>query len=189
MAIKKQASLLPDSENVNSFTSKAVHWLTTVGRVIIIFTELIVISAFVSRFWLDRKNSDISEVLRQQKAILRTTTEFETQFNSLQQRLDYISQNYKNQPNYSQLVSSIIESTPPTITFKNITVSNQDLKNSKITASASLVSLDEQSIINLINNLTLNPKIDSVAVNSIQKKTKENNYRIEISLAFKSAQK
>lgn len=185
MAAKREASLLPDSENINSFTSKAVRWLTTVGRVIIIFTELIVISAFISRFWLDRRNSDISEVLRQQKAILKTTSEFEAQFNSLQKRLNYISQSYKDQPNFSKILSSIVESTPPSIIFKDIAVGSKSAKSPQITAAVSLISLDEQSIISLINNLTLNPDIDAVTVNTIQKKTKDNNYRVEINLAFK----
>jgi hypothetical protein len=189
MASKKQASLLPDSENVNSLVSRALHWLTTVGRVVIIFTELIVISAFISRFWLDRKNSDISEVLRQQKAILKTTVDFENQFTSLQNRLNYISQNYRNQPNLSSILASVVSSVPPSITFKNITLATQSEKSNHITSSVSLVAPDEQSIMSLINNLVLNPDIDSVAINSIQKKTKENNYRVEINLAFKPQKK
>ena len=185
MATRKQASLLPDSENTNSLLSRSIRWLTTVGRVIIIFTELIVISAFISRFWLDRRHSDISEALRQQQAILKTTAQFEVEFKSLQSRLNHIAQNYQNQPNFSDLASSLVNSAPPSIYFKNVTISHSP-KVKAIKASASLLAIDEPSIINFINNLILNPDIDAVTVSSIQKKTKENNYRVEIDLVFKA---
>jgi len=53
MPAKKEISLLPDEENLDSFSARAFRWLTTVGRYVIVFTELIVICAFLSRFWLD----------------------------------------------------------------------------------------------------------------------------------------
>jgi methyl coenzyme M reductase subunit C-like uncharacterized protein (methanogenesis marker protein 7) len=77
MPAKKEISLLPDEENLNTLSARVLRYLTTIGRVIIILTELAVISAFLSRFWLDRKNADLSETIRQQKAILESTQEFE----------------------------------------------------------------------------------------------------------------
>ncbi|MBU4397602.1 hypothetical protein KKC08_05560 [Patescibacteria group bacterium] len=80
---KREISLLPKDQDNNSSTAKLIRWITTVGRVVIIFTELIVIAAFVSRFWLDRKNSDLSESIRQQKAILESTALFEVDYSTL----------------------------------------------------------------------------------------------------------
>ena len=80
MPSKKEISLLPAEENLNTFSARFLKWVTSVGRVVIVFVELIVIGAFLSRFWLDRKNSDLSETLRQQKAILASTQEFEKDY-------------------------------------------------------------------------------------------------------------
>jgi len=76
MANKKELSLLPDSSNPNSFSARFIKWVTTIGRWVMTLTELIVISAFISRFWLDRKNSDLSDLIRQKQAILESTQEF-----------------------------------------------------------------------------------------------------------------
>jgi len=185
MAIKKELSLLPNSENPNSFGARAIKWLTTVGRWVIVLTELIVVSAFISRFWLDRKNSDLSETIRQQQSILETTQSFESEFNSFQQRLNFISDFYKNNPQYDQKITTLINSTPNDLIYQTISFKKgEDEKN--ISATASLIAFNETSLILFINNLTLNPNIESVRINQIEKKQQENNYLVNISVVFKN---
>jgi Tfp pilus assembly protein PilN len=183
MAVKKEISFLPDSENLNSFSARLLNWLTTIGRFIIVFTELIVISAFISRFWLDRKNSDLSEIIRQRKAIIESTQDFQSEYTLLQQRLKYIEQFYNNQPDFPAKITSLVVSTPPDITFSKLTVS-QNPKNQNLTASFLLSSTKESSIVDFISNLSVNPDIKSVNVESIEKKQKESTYTVSISLIF-----
>lgn len=108
MAVKKEISLLPESENTRSFSARFFKWVTTTGRVTIVLTELIVISVFISRFWLDRVNSDLSEVSRQKQAILESATPFITEFTQLQQRLTYIKNFYINQPEFNKQINSMV---------------------------------------------------------------------------------
>jgi hypothetical protein len=188
MIVKKEASLLPESENSNSFNFRFIKWVTTVGRVVIVFTELLVVSAFVSRFWLDRQNSDLSEVIRQQEAILKTTKDFENQFSFLQQKLKIIKDFYGNEPDYNTKISSLISSTPENIIYDNLSVA-KDEKTNKTTASLSLTAYREESIVDFITNLMLNPDIQTVNINNIEKKDQENQYLISISLIFNSPSK
>ncbi|MDD4785127.1 MAG: hypothetical protein PHH12_01590 [Candidatus Shapirobacteria bacterium] len=188
MAAKKEISLLPESENPRSFSARFFKWITTTGRVTIILTELIVISVFISRFWLDRKNSDLSEISRQKQAILESTIPFEKEFVQLQQRLTYIKDFYSNQPDYSQQIDSLITSTPEDLFYDDISVS-KDEKSNLITINTSLIAFREESIVSFITNLMLNPDIDQVNVNKIEKKEKENTYSILITLFFKPTTK
>ncbi len=188
MANKKELSLLPDADNPKSFSARALKWLTTVGRWVIVLTELVVIVAFISRFWLDRKNSDLSEVIRQRQAILASTQNFEKEFNSFQKRLTFVRNFYDNQPNYDEKIDILVRSTPTDLNYKNISI-KQDEKNSDIVVSASLVAYNEKSIIDFIKNLKLNPKIDKVDINNIEKKANENNYSISVSVTFKNIKK
>jgi len=188
MAIKKELSLLPDSENPSSISARALKWLTTIGRWVIVVTELVVIVAFVSRFWLDRKNSDLSEIIRQRQAILASTQEFESEFNSFQQRLVYIRNFYQNQPDYDQKIDILVKSTPSDLTYKNISI-KQDSQKSEITISASLIAFNEISIVDFIKNLKLNPDINTVNINNIEKKLNENNYSISVTVIFKNLKK
>jgi Tfp pilus assembly protein PilN len=184
MPSKKEISLLPNEENNQSFWARFLKWLTTVGRVVIIFTELIVIGAFLSRFWLDRKNSDLSEVLRQRKAILASTQDFENDYISLQERLQYIKNFYQTQPQYVANLNSLIQSLPPGIYFQNFILSN-DKKTSKVSAQVELYTYQEDAIVDFITNLKLNPDIDTVEVQKIEKKTKDSKYYLGVILTFK----
>lgn len=184
MPAKKEVSLLPDSENPNSLGSRLLLWLTTIGRFIIVFTELIVICAFISRFWLDRKNSDLSEILRQQKAILESTQDFEKEYSLLQQKLKFIKSFYRGRPDYSAKIVSLTESTPPDIYFNSLTFDLDEKSN--VTANLSAVALNPQTIYHFISNLVSNPDIATVDIKNIEKKAKENKYLININLIFKA---
>ncbi|HAP37638.1 hypothetical protein A2574_01320 [Candidatus Shapirobacteria bacterium RIFOXYD1_FULL_38_32] len=182
MPSKKEISLLPDSENINNIGARAIRWVTTVGRYVIIFTELVVISAFISRFWLDRKNADLSEVIRQQKAILESTKDFETEYSLLQQRLKFIKDS-NIQTSYSEKLTTLANSTPNEIIFDKLALSEKD---NQLIANISVFSYTEESIIDFATNLILNPQISSVNISKIEKKPKENRYQIEINLVFKN---
>lgn len=186
MAVKKEISLLPDSENANSLASRALHWIATVGRYIIVFTELIVVVAFISRFSLDRKSADLSEVIRQQKAILDSTAIFEKDFNSVQQKLNIIKQNYSLNPQYDQKLNTLAQSTPPDIFLNNLSIS-KDKNSNRVVAAASAYALKESSIVDFLTNLTVNPNISTVDIQSIEKKPRENKYLISFSLVFKDS--
>jgi Tfp pilus assembly protein PilN len=185
MAVKKEVSLLPNSENPNSFSSRLIKWSTTTGRVVIIFTELIVVCAFISRFWLDRKNSDLSEILRQKTSILQNTQAFESEFKQLQQKLSSIKSFYANQPKYDQQLDSLIKSTPEEIYYKDINIT-QDEKTSETIINSNLIAYREDLIVNFITNLMVNPDIKQVDIKRIEKKSKENQYDVIISLVFNS---
>jgi hypothetical protein len=187
MPAKKEISLLPNEENIDSLSARAVKWLTTVGRYIIVFTELIVVVAFLSRFWLDRINSDLSEIVRQQKAILESTGSFETEYSQLQKRLNLVKGFYQNQPEYQSKIQTLTESTPLDITFNTLVVGQNAA--SSVSADISFYAYQESSIVNFITNLIVNPKISSVNIQTIEKKTRENRYNVNLSLVFAGDQK
>jgi hypothetical protein len=183
MPAKKEISLLPDEENANTFSARAIRWITSVGRFVIVFTELIVICAFLSRFWLDRTNSDLSEVIRQQKAILESTSDFEKDFSLLQRRLKIIKGFYQNQPDYQTRVDALTVSTPLDINYKNLKITN-NLENGNVIADISLSAYKESSIIDFVTNLVVNPSISKVSILSIDKKPREAFYNVNLSLVF-----
>jgi hypothetical protein len=183
MVVKKEVSFLPEEENVNSFSSRAIKWVTTVGRFVIVFTELIVICAFLSRFWLDRTNSDLSEVVRQQRAILESTTEFEKDYSLLQKRLKIIKTFYQNQPEYQAKVVSLVESTPDDISYNRLVLKHDPLSN-LVTAEISLTAYQESSVVNFVTNLMVNTNISSVDIKTIEKKPRDSKYSVDLALIF-----
>jgi len=182
---KREISLLPSSENTNSLVSRTLTWVTTVGRVIIVMTELIVITAFLSRFWLDRQNSDLSEVVRQQKAILGTTVEFQKEYGILQKQLVVIDKIYNSRQNLSSYIKKIAQSLPEPVTLNSISSSSSNTsKNPKL--NIEVQTLSDQAIIDLIENLALHPQVIAINVGNIEKKTKDQLYRLSLSVEFKT---
>ena len=177
---KKQVSLLPTENDPNSLSARVVNWLTTVGRVVIIFTELVVVSAFASRFWLDRTNADLSEALRQQQAILDSTQQFQSDYQNLKTRLSLISK-LKKSPNLTGVIDTIIKSTPSSINFTSLKV---DPQSDQLFSTLSLVAYDTNSMVNFITNLVLNPNIVNVVIGTITKAPKTSFYDLSVNITF-----
>jgi hypothetical protein len=62
---KKEINLLPKEEFEKKPLGKFLVWALSIGRYIVIFTELIVILAFLSRFKLDRDLADLNQSVRE----------------------------------------------------------------------------------------------------------------------------
>ena len=62
---KKDINLLPREEFEQKTVGRFLIWALTVGRWIVIVTELIVITAFLSRFKLDRDLANLYEKIRE----------------------------------------------------------------------------------------------------------------------------
>lgn len=180
MPAKKEISLLPSYADQNSVVNKLINWLTSTGRVVIIFTELIVVGSFLSRFWLDRKNSDLSEALRQQKAILSSTLEFEEKYNDFRQRLVAIKTIVSQNPNFEEKINSIIRYTPPEVGYTNIKISSSEDVSVELTAFA----IKTDSLVRMISNLKSDKKVKSIKIDRINKNSKMNYYELRMTIKF-----
>ncbi len=183
MPPKKEISLLPEENNSQSFSNRFIRWLTTAGRFVIVFTELIVVIAFISRFWLDRKNADLSETIRQQTAILESTKDFENEYLVLQQRLEFVRKYYNQAPDYAPKIQSLIESSPPGIVYDRFSLTQPE-ESSLVQSDMTVFAYQESSIVDFITNLILNPNIGNVNIKNIEKKPKDTKYTISLSLSF-----
>jgi Tfp pilus assembly protein PilN len=84
-------NLLEKDEFSESPIGRLVTWATTNGRYIIIATEIVVLLAFISRFSLDRKLTDLNEEIEQKSAIIQANTQFESDFKKLQSKLSQLN--------------------------------------------------------------------------------------------------
>lgn len=179
MPSKKEISLLTGADNPNSISDKIVFWISNVLRYIMVFTELIIIIIFLSRFKLDRENTDLSDRIRQQKSIIQVNANFEKEYNNLQQKIQLIGKLYKEQPDYYGKITSIIKNTPSDIVFNTLLVDNKD---SKVNLTLSVYAYQEGAIIDFINQLGQNKSIKSIEITNIEKKARENKYTISLNI-------
>ena len=80
-------NLLGDSEMEHTPLGRIVGWAVTYGRYIMIGTEIVVLLAFISRFSLDRKLTDLKEEVTQKQDIIEANLPFEKDVRILQDKL------------------------------------------------------------------------------------------------------
>ena len=72
-------NLLPKDSFEFSTTGKVLKWITTAGRVLVVLTEFVVLLAFASRFYFDKKLDDLGEILIQKEAQIAAYADVETE--------------------------------------------------------------------------------------------------------------
>ena len=159
---KKQTTeinLLPDTEFAGTVTGRILSWIISTFRVIVIATEILVMIAFLSRFWLDAQNTDLNEEINQKKAILSASQDFEHQFKDTQKRLRIFSAitTGKTESSYVILVSNQL---PPDVSLTSVTKIDGDMEIQGITAS-------EQSAQQFVANLQSTNSFSDVSLTSI----------------------
>lgn len=159
-ARKSKIEFLPQEEWEKTSFGKFLKWLLTVGRYIVIFTELIVILAFLSRFKLDRDLTDLHEEIKQKQTILQSYADFESDFRFLQNRLIKIDDLRRKQLKTNQLLTEIADLTPIDIFFSDLAISDD---KASFTANA----LSEAGLATFINNLKQSPRFTDLKIDSL----------------------
>jgi len=83
-------NLLAQEEFATSVLGRILSWALSTFRVIVIAVEMIVVVAFLSRFWLDARITDLNDELKQKQAIVASQATFEKRFRSAQSRLEIL---------------------------------------------------------------------------------------------------
>ena len=149
-------NLLPQEEFQKSVLGRTLYWATTTFRTIVIVTELVVIVAFLSRFWLDAKNADLNDIIRQNQSIVESYQDFETDFRQVQQGIKIFS-DLENTTGLSTLLTKTVNLLPEDVRLISIAQAQNSLQ---IKAS----SASERSIVQFITNLSADPIFTEVKV-------------------------
>lgn len=144
----------------HSTAGKLLEWLLSAGRTIVVLTELVVIIAFVSRFWLDKTLTDLSQQNTSKKVQIEAASAFEKDFKSVQNRLDIIKQLENDKIGTSQVVSAITQALPNDVILTSLLIANN-----KITIQAE--SLTENGIAAVISYLQNSKQFTNTTLSDI----------------------
>lgn len=100
-------------------------WSLSTGRLVVVLTELVVIGAFVSRFWFDRKLSDQRQIRMQRTASVLAMDEVNTSWERFQKLAEEIRQANANNYDAAERLSKIQGLTPAGVEFESIDVGSQ----------------------------------------------------------------
>lgn len=126
MPKNKAINLLPLEEFNASTTGRVLKWATGTFRIIVIITEMVVMAAFLSRFWLDAQNSNLNNSIKAKSAQISAQASLEKQFVNIQSKLA-IYKSIRQESNTSTLIENIISKVPSNITLTRIFIEPGDV--------------------------------------------------------------
>lgn len=141
---------------------RLVEWATTYGRYIMITTEIVVLLAFISRFSLDRKNTDLTEELGQKQAILQANLDFERDIKSLQARLTTSKTLLADQAKPVEVINILESLIPADVYFSTI-----DITRTKLSIAATAGTT--RGFAQFLSNLQSVQKIQNVMLADIRR--------------------
>lgn len=152
-------NLLPQKEFERSTLGRILKWAVSSFRIIVIVTEMIVMAAFLSRFWLDATNSDLNDTILQKKAIITSFTETENKFRTFQKQIDIFTKitSLTQKSEYLNLITSL---TPADVILNSISDSEDSVQIIGYSGS-------EQNISQFIKNLSSTGKFKDVSLNKV----------------------
>lgn len=112
MAAPKRINLLVREGFAHTTPGKVLAWALSAGRTIVIITELVVIVAFLSRFWFDRQLTDLSDHNKVKKAQIEASLPFETDFRKTQKRLLAYKELVNHKTDGAGLIQSVAQTLP-----------------------------------------------------------------------------
>jgi Tfp pilus assembly protein PilN len=163
---QSQINLLPQREFASSTLGRILAWILSTFRIIVIVTEIIVMVAFLSRFWLDAKNNDLNEEIQQKQAVLAASLPFENDFRQIQKQLEIYSVLAKDKDLVSNTIFHVVTSLPPDVVLDDISLNDGSFVISGLTPS-------EVSIQHLLANLQSISSLENVSLGEIKSSQEE----------------
>ncbi len=171
---QSKINLAPKDPFYESFVGKLTTWALTVGRYLVIFTELVVILSFLSRFQLDRQVTDLNtEIVKQQRTI-ESYGDLEQNVRNIQQKIQDYNQLKVDAP-LQEVFDLLGVITPNDIKFKELSINGEKMA---IRAHANSRQALDQFIINLQTSAYLS---NIVSDNISNKDSRTQGYDFQIS--------
>lgn len=155
-------NLLGTEDLQHSPWGRILSWATTYGRYIMIMTEIIVLLAFISRFSLDRKLTDLNEEIVQKQAIIEANISFEEEFRSLQNRIAAIKTLLSSQGGLRDVLEEIQRLLPPDVHFESLTLGEEKL-------TAKTIARTTAGFSQFVSNISKSASLKNIEMGEIRK--------------------
>lgn len=165
---KHQINLLPEANFENTTAGRVLSWILSTFRIIVIVTEIIVMVAFLSRFWLDAQNTDLNDEIENRTNVLAASQNFEEEFRNTQNKLNIFSELTKNQSVYAETLNILASYLPPDLYLTAATLTGNSLQIEGATSN-------EVSVQQLIVNLSSTERLHNVKLNDLGTTSKDSN--------------
>jgi hypothetical protein len=140
-----------------------LNWALTIGRLIVITTEVVAIIVFIYRFSLDEKLANIHSAIKQKQNIVFALKNDEDRYRNLQDRITIASDFSAKGTKSSQTIIDVANLIPSQIGINNLILNKDQIKINISTSS--VLSLE-----NFVDSLKNYRNIKSISIDNIENK-------------------
>jgi Tfp pilus assembly protein PilN len=173
-------NLLHDREQ--PLLDKFLQWALSSGRMIVILTEVIALSAFLYRFSLDRKIVDLNDEISQKQIIVEQFNQQEVLYRNLQTRLANAKSINTASGETTTLLNQVVTLATGRIRFNSLTVNENVINIDGETPSTTQLNY-------FIRQLQQNPKVERVSLDKLDNRTSRSTIEVGISAYLKTQTK
>lgn len=166
----KNINLIPQDEFESSTTGRILKWALSSFRVMVIATELVVMSAFMSRFWLDARNSDLNEELEINKAQVNAYADVEEAIRLNQKKLKIAKSMYAD-PKTSEYMNVFSRFIPQEVFLNSVSIIDNQIQ---LRAGA----FSENSIAQFLVNLEKSGSFNNINLSQVSTSADDNNITV-----------
>ena len=170
-------NLLPGDELGNRPGGRILLWALSWGKKIVIVTELIVVSAFLSRFWLDTQVANLSDQIEHNKETLLALRDFEVEFRSVSDRLVAV----KKISVTASVVTILAETeklVPPEVALSRVTVTGDEISFGGIGY--------DQALAVMVDNFKSSPRFTDIVLEKVAKENVTPDINFSLVTTFKT---
>lgn len=153
-------NLVPKDPFFQTTLGRTLQWSLSVGRYIVMFTELIVVLSFATRFYLDRQVTDLNQAIYRSQSVVESYGNFEREFREVQAKIDSYQQ-IEQKENIVDTFPALSQVIPDGVELTELAIYPD-----KVTLTGTVLS--QRSLNLLINNLQLSTDFTNVVVNTIE---------------------
>lgn len=164
-SVDLKIDLLPKDPFLTSSFGRSVTWSLTIGKYIVIFTELIVILSFIGRFILDRRVMDLNEAISSKRKIITSFSELESDFYILKKKISNFKE-IDGQYNIVSVYPLIADVLPPEIALEKLAIGKESIAMDGLATS-------NNDLYILIDNFQRSNIFYNVNVKSIESESKK----------------
>ncbi len=168
-------NLLPKDSFEFSSLGRIMKWSLTSGRVLVVLTEFVVILAFGSRFYFDKKLNDLLEVIDQKQAVVDSYAQIEAKIRDVLARQQVVTKYLTTNVGFENKLSAIKRVTPPDVSFSEVVI-NVEKINLVGTAGS------ESGFASLIAGINQLPDVASVSIGGVDFDQKQGSISFKISI-------
>ncbi len=181
MGKKKKISLLGPENPAGYFWERLTNWMTGPGRFMVLITELVVFSAFISRFWLDARNNDLTEMLQEKQAVIDSTRQFRQEYLQVANWLETIAATLKQRKNPAQPLTILEDDLPANLRVTSVQVVPA-ATNGQRRMDFVLDVNSEGELASFINKLSRDRRVKSIDVGRGERDSLQAGTRLHISV-------